>query len=293
MKDYYKILGVGRDATEDELRKAYRRLARRHHPDFNPGDPTAEARFKELTEAYDTLGDRRRREAYDARTGGGRASGRGAADRGGPGGGLDSFLDAILDAASEALGAVGAAATPPRRGADLEVVAEVTLAEVAEGTSVVVALTPPSGGTRRLRVRIPPGVEAGARVRMRGEGDPGDFGGPPGDLHVRVVVTPHPDLTRDGKHLRTELPVSVFDALFGAEVTVPSLQGPVPLRLPAGTQGGSEHRMPGLGLPGAPGAPRGDLLVRVSLRLPEEVSEEAMGLWRELAGLTQRTALRA
>ncbi|MEB3328532.1 MAG: DnaJ C-terminal domain-containing protein [Candidatus Sericytochromatia bacterium] len=292
MKDYYKTLGVGRDATEDELRKAYRRLARRHHPDFNPGDPTAEARFKELTEAYDTLGDRRRREAYDARTGGARTAGRAAPDSGGAGGGLDALFGALFEAANEALEAVGAAASPPRRGADLEVVAEVTLAEVAEGTSVVVALTPPSGGTRRLRVRIPPGIEAGARIRVRGEGDPGDFGGPPGDLYVRVAVAPHPVLSREGKDLRVELPVSVLDARLGAEVEVPTLQGPVVLRLPPQTQGGSEHRLPGLGLPGAPGAERGDLRVRVSLRLPEEVSAEALPLWQALAGLTRRAALR-
>ncbi|MEB3222959.1 MAG: DnaJ C-terminal domain-containing protein [Candidatus Sericytochromatia bacterium] len=279
MKDYYKTLGVGRDATEDELRKAYRRLARRHHPDFNPGDPSAEARFKALTEAYDTLGDRQRREAYDAQTtwGGPRVAGRKAPQPEG----LESLFGALFDAAAEAL---GAAANPPRRGADLEVTAEVTLEEVAEGSSVVVVLTPPSGETRRLRVRLPAGIESGARVRMRGEGDPGDFGGPPGDLLVRVAVLPHAALTREGKDLRVELPVSVFDAVLGAEVLVPSLQGPVPLRLAPGTQGGSEHRLAGLGLPGPPGARRGDLVVRLSLRIPEEATDETLDAWRRLAG---------
>lgn len=267
VKDFYKILGVARTATEDDIRKAYRRLARRYHPDVQPEDPLAGARFRELTEAYDVLGDPPRRRAYDAAF----ESGGAAAGHKLPG--LDSFFASIF----------GTAPTAPRKGADLEVATDISLEEVAQGTTVTLALTPPSGEVRRLRVKIPAGVEDGTTVRLPREGDPGDFGGLPGDLLVRVRVKPHTVFRREGADLWVELPVSVFTAVLGGRVSCPGLDGPLELDIPAGTQGNAVFRFPGGGLPQSKGRARGNLNVRVHLLVPAELDDAQREAWERLA----------
>jgi curved DNA-binding protein len=268
LKDFYKTLGVSRSASEDEIRKAFRRLARRYHPDTQPDDPLAGARFKELTEAYDVLGDPPRRRAYDAAFSDGASQGEAKRS------GLDASLSGLFGAASAA----------PRRGADLEVEAEVTLEQVLTGTAVTLSLTPPSGEVRRLRVKIPPGVENNTVVRLPREGDPGDFGGPAGDLLVRVSVQSHPTFQREGANLAIDLPVSVFDAVLGGRVQCPSLQGPLALDIPPGTQGNAVFRFSGHGLPRLKGGGRGDLEARVYLVVPSGLDEAQRLSWERLAG---------
>ncbi|MEB3285142.1 MAG: J domain-containing protein [Candidatus Sericytochromatia bacterium] len=266
VKDFYKILGVTRNADDNEIRKAYRRLARRYHPDTQPDDPLAGARFRELTEAYDVLGDPPKRRAYDAVFGEGGGAGSTA-------GGFEAFLSHLL----------GTAPAVARKGADLEIETELVLDQVASGAVVTLVLTPPSGQVRRLRVKIPPGVEDGTVVRLPREGDPGDFGGPPGDLMVRVRVAQHPVFRRERANLYADLPISVFTAVLGGPVNCPSLEGDFVFEIPAGTQGNSVFRFNGRGLPHTKGEARGHLEVRILLQIPLPIDSVQRGLWETLA----------
>lgn len=299
MKDYYQVLGVDKKASDDDIKKAYRKLARKWHPDANGGDPQAEARFKEVNEANEVLTDPARRREHDTMLlfggapGGGwgvnrQAGHPGAA--GGPGGfggganfgGLDDILQAVFRGAGAAAGA--AANARPQRGRDVEVTATVSLEDAVRGTSVTLSVTPPGKETRRLKVAIPPGVDTGSKIRVGGEGDPGVAGGRAGDLYVVVQLQAHPRFTRDGDDLTIDQPVPVFDAVLGGEVTVPTLEGDVSLKIPAGTQGGQVFRLKGKGMPALKGGGRGSLLVRLSLQAPAAPSESELALWRQLAG---------
>lgn len=291
MKDYYKILGVDKKAEEEEIKKAFRKLARKYHPDANPNDKNAEARFKELSEAYEVLGDEAKRQEYDMLrlnpwAGGGfpgggfqRPAGHapGAPGTGGFGG--FSGFDDIISSLFRNQGA-GPRQAAPTRGPDVDVEAEISLEEAVSGTTVMLNVTPPGAATKKLRVNIPPGVSTGSKVRVAGEGDPGN---PPGDLFVHVTVRPHARFTREGDDLHLDLPVSVFDAVLGSEVMVPTLDGHVKLKIPAGTQGGQVFRLKNKGVPGLKGGPRGALLVRVNLQIPESIPEGDRDLWRQLA----------
>ncbi len=296
MKDYYQILGVDKKATDDQLKKAYRKLAREHHPDANPNNPKAEARFKELSEAYEVLSDPAKRREYDMfgafggmggqgwggqrQAGHGGPGGFGGATGGAPFGGLDDILQAVFRGAG-----AGAGQAPPRpqKGRDVEVEASISLEEAVAGTSVTLSITPPDRVTKRIKVTIPAGVDTGSRVRVAREGDPGISGGAPGDLFVKVAVRPHPRFTRDGDDLTFDFPLSVFDAVLGAEVTVPTLEGEVKLKIPPATQGGTTFRLKNKGVPHLRGGGRGALMVRLLLQIPEELGDEELALWRRLA----------
>lgn len=296
MKDYYQLLGVDKKASEDEIKKAYRKLARKWHPDANHGDPKAEARFKELNEANEVLSDPARRREYDtlqAFGGFGQAGVPGTGwgvnrQAGHPGGaqagfgGLDDILQAVFRGAGNAAGA--AANARPQRGRDVEVTAEIPLEDAARGSSVTLSVTPPGKDTRKLRVGIPPGVDSGSKVRVVGEGDPGIAGGRPGDLFVVVQVQPHARFTRDGDDLALDQPVSIFDAVLGGEVTVTTLESDVVLKIPPGTQGGQVFRFKNKGMPALKGGTRGSLLVRLVLQAPPAPTEDELALWRRLAG---------
>jgi DnaJ-class molecular chaperone len=307
-KDYYKILGVPKTATAEEIKKAYRKLARQYHPDVNK-KPEAEKRFKELNEANEVLADPDKRKRYDqlgpewARyaSGGGFPGGNGFPEANGPtqwtyagspgaGGnpfgeetGFSDFFRTIFGEGVESQPRRGTRARA-RAGADSEHVVEVTLPEAFHGAARTLELRGQDGASRTLEVRIPAGVRDGQRIRLAGQGGQGQGGGPSGDLYLRVSVRPHPFFTRDGDDLRAELPIALHEALLGAEVTVPTLKGRVTLRIPAETQNGRTIRLAGQGLPRAGGG-SGDLFVTVKVVLPTKLTERE----RELAAtLAQR-----
>ena len=291
-KDYYKILGVPKTANAEEIKKAYRKLARQYHPDINR-KPEAEKRFKEINEANEVLSDPDKRSRYDqvgpdwARFAGGGAppSGFRWTVNGRPGGlGADDLGDfsdffRTLFGQGGGLGAEDLFGTRSGRraraaaGADLEAEIEITLLDAFKGADRQVEVSDTSGRTRKLTVRIPAGVRDGQRIRLGGQGGPGEGGGPAGDLYLRVRTRPHPLFARDGDDLRMELPVALHEALLGAEVTVPTLKGRVSLRIPAETQNGRTIRLAGQGMPRAAGG-SGDLFVTVRVALPTKLDDD-------------------
>jgi DnaJ-class molecular chaperone len=289
MKDYYKILGVSQKASDDEIKKAFRKLAREYHPDANPNNKAAEAKFKEISEAYETIGDSDKRKQYDAMRANPFAGASGG--MGGPGGfgrqaghgagGNFSGLDDILSTLFKHAGGTQAGRGP--KGQDVEVETEVTLEDVVNGSTLTVSVSQPDGGTKRLKVKIPAGISHGGKVRVAGEGEPGTGGR--GDLMVKVKVQPHARYTREGDDLHMEVPVSVFDAVLGGEITIPTIEGgEIKLKIPAGTQGGKSFRLKEKGVPHLKGGGRGALLVKLQLQIPANPSESELALWRKLAG---------
>ncbi len=272
-KDYYALLGVLETASEQDITRAYRRLARELHPDVNPDKPEAEERFKEVSSAYDVLGDPAKRKEYDELR---RLAPAGAGGFGDDGGGFHvrfTTADDLGDLFGDLFGAGGRQATRARRGRGPE--AEVAL----EFEEAVTGVERKVGGAT---VRIPAGIEDGQLIRVPGQGGPGSNGGPPGDLYVTVRVSPHPLFGRDGPHLTLRIPVTFAEAALGADIRVPTLHGdPVTLRLPPGTPTGRTFRVRGKGVPG-----RGDLLVTVEVAVPRRLTEAQRQAVQELAEAT-------
>lgn len=279
MKDPYEALGVARTASADEIRKAYRKLAKQSHPDLHPGDKQAEARFKEISAAHDLLGDPDKRARFDR--GEIDAEGREPPPRqswsGAPGAGAkyhraESFGDAEdLDELLKEMfgrGARRSGAGFQARGADVSYAMTVSLRDAALGAEK--AVTMPDG--RTLNIRIPPGVADGQRLRLRGQGMPGLGGGPAGDALVEVAVEPDPRFERRGDDLHAELPVALHEAVLGAKVPAPTLTGTVMLTVPKGSNTGTVLRVRGKGVARA-GAP-GDLYVRLRVVLPDPPDAE-------------------
>jgi molecular chaperone DnaJ len=352
--NYYKTLGVDKKATPDEIKKAYRKLARKYHPDRNPDDKDAEARFKEISQAHDVLGDPEKRKQYD--TGAGPF-----ATGAGPGGGFGGFGNFDFDASSmgdilsnlfggSGAGGSGSGGRSPRqrqrveRGADLEAQVSISFEQAVAGAQVPLQVpmrstcptchgtgakpgTTPSvcprcegrgietegqgmfsisqpcsqcGGSgtviedpcptcngagavrtvKRLRVNIPAGVRDGSRIRLQGKGEPGPHGGPPGDLYLIVHVSPSPVFTRKGDNFEVEVPLSIPEALRGAEVQVPTLNGTKTLRVAPGTKHGTVQRLRGEGPPKPKSAKsgsepaRGDIRYRFVIDVPKELDSE-------------------
>ncbi|AXB43316.1 DnaJ C-terminal domain-containing protein [Amycolatopsis albispora] len=291
-RDFYADLGVSPGAPADEIKKAYRRLARRYHPDANPGDEGAEARFKAVSEAYTVLSDPGKRAEYDearrfAASGAARGGSVGTATGG-------SFFD-LGDLFGSGRGGMGMAdaqalfdslfgtGTAPRRGADLEAELTLDFRTAARGTTL--PLTDDSG-TRGGQVRIPAGVTDGQRIRLRGQGEPGGPHGVPGDLYLRIHVTPDPVFDRDGDDLLVSLPVSVPELVFGATVAVPTLDGSRNVRVPADSKPGRTLRLRGHGIRREHGRP-GDLLVTLRAALPERHDRRAREALRAYADATR------
>lgn len=345
--DYYETLGVGRNANDEELKRAYRKLAMQHHPDRNPGDEAAERRFKEASEAYAVLSDAQKRSQYDRF---GRVEGLGESGFpfGGGGSSFGGFRDIFGDIFEDFFGgtAAGHGSERMRGGANLQYNMEITFEQAAFGAETEIriprlesckkcggsgARTPQdleacshcqgsgqqrmqqgffsvattcrrcngSGRrirsactvcrgqgrtqeTRRLKVRIPPGVEDHTRIKLNGEGEHGAEGGPPGDLYIVLSVLEHPFFEREGMNLLCHIPIAFTQAALGAEIMVPTLRGKAELKIPAGTQSGCIFRMKGRGLPQlGMGGRTGDQLVRLDVEVPELLSRQQRKLLEE------------
>jgi DnaJ-class molecular chaperone len=309
-KDYYKTLGVPKTATEADIKRAYRKLARQYHPDLNPGDTSAEMRFKDVNEAHEVLGDPEKRRKYDElganwrayeQAPPGAAGGWSAPVGGTPGAGYRTMTpeemqdlfggqDPFSDFFHTFFGGMGGAGRASRggRGMDVEQAIDLTLEEAMTGASRRL-VTPRDGTERSVEVRIPAGVKDGARVRAAGEGGAAPRGGQAGDLYLIVRLLPHPRFERRGQDLHVTIDVPVTIAVLGGEVDVPTLAGsPVRLKVPALTDSGRVFRLRGHGMPGV-GKPaeRGDLYARVAVRIPTHLSADEQRHYEALRDLAR------
>lgn len=295
-RDYYKTLGVTRQASDEELKRAYRRLARRFHPDVNPGDPQADARFKEINEAYQVLSDPDKRKRYDRFGSNWRQTGSfeeafrragaptGAAPGGFGGAGFSDFFESLFGS----MGFGGQRPGPPP-SADVEDRVDITLREVAEGGRRSLMLrTPQADGhvrQERIDVTIPKGVRDGQRLRVTGKGSIRPDG-TRGDLYLRVAVSPDSRFERHEADLHTTATIGLSEAMLGANVNVSTLDGrTLTVRVPPETRDGARLRLRGQGLPKAGSNQRGDILVRIRVQFPQDLSHREQALFRELAEL--------
>jgi curved DNA-binding protein len=312
-KDYYKILGVSKNARSDEIKKVYRKLARQYHPDLHPGDKAAEEKFKEINEAYEVLSDPEKRQKYDqfgsqwqqfTRSGGrpqdfdwsqwtARPGGQTYTRTVTPeefeqmfGSGFGGFSD-FFEALFGGLGRQPGAGYQPRgaravRGQDIEHTVQITLEEALHGTTR--ALEWEDG--KRIEAKIPPGVKTGSRVRLSGQGAAGSGGGPAGDLYLKIEVLPHPKFTREGDDLKTTVPVDLYTAILGGSIQVPALDRTVELTIPPETANGKVFRLRNLGMPKLKNPQeRGNLYVTVQVQLPRNLSQQERELFEKLRAL--------
>ncbi|MEW6724548.1 MAG: molecular chaperone DnaJ [Bacillota bacterium] len=358
-RDYYEVLGVGRDASPEEIKKAYRRLARQYHPDVNREDPNAAEKFKEVNEAYEVLSDADKRARYDqfghAAAGAGAGGFGGFEDFGGFGnfGGVEDIFEMFFGGG----GRRSRSRTGPEAGADLSYDLEISFEEAAFGTEkdiefsryancssckgtgakpgtrpvtcpvchgvgqvqhvqntafgrfvrtapcdrchgrgqIIEEPCPKCGGsgrtrsTAKVKVKVPAGVEDGSRLRISGQGEGGQRGGLPGDLFVVLRVKPHELFRREGDTVFSEAPISFVQAALGAEIEIPTLDGPVNLKIPEGTQSGTRFRLRGRGIPHLRGGGRGDHIIQVEVVVPKKLGEEQREALRRFAELTGET----
>lgn len=344
-RDYYEVLGIPREAGEGDIKKAFRKLALQYHPDKNPGDKSAEAKFREANEAYEVLSDPQKRAQYNQF--GHQAFGQGGGGEGFPFGGFSDIFGDIFQDFFRGGGGGGGGRNRPRRGSDLEYRMEVTFEEAAYGTEKDIkiprattcdgckgsgaksasdisncsacggrgqvsisqgffSITRPCGECRgagrvirkpckdcrgagevekvsHLNVKIMRGVQTGHRLQLRGEGEPGQMGGPAGDLYILISVRPHEKFLRDGDDVILEHPIHFLQAILGAEVEIPTLWGPQPLEIPAGTQPGDVFKMKRMGIDNVHGQGRGDQLVKVKVQIPRKLTSRQKELLQELA----------
>lgn len=356
-RDFYEVLNVARDATPEQVKRAYKKVALANHPDRNPGDEGAVERFKSASEAYDVLSDPDKRSRYD------RYGHAGLSGFGGGGAGRAGFHDAsdIFEAFGDIFEGFGfgggggggrRASNRPRQGASLKTSIKINLHEAASGCKQTIELNrhqtcetcdgsgaapgsspevcdycgghgkvvqsqgffrvqttcPACGGSGQtikekcsdcrgsgqimekteLELTIPPGIDEGMQLCLRGEGEPGTNGGPRGDLYVNVHVKPHQFFDRDGKHLHCRVPITYSQAALGANIDIPTLSGPHNLTIPAGTQPGEQIRMKGMGMPDVHGGREGDLIVEMQLEVPTKLTEQQEEKLRELAELEHK-----
>ena len=305
-RDHYEVLGVSRSASTDEIKRAYRSLAKKYHPDRNPGDPSAEGKFKEVQHAYTVLIDPKKREQYDQfgdvavgewqtrptgeqvyQWGGGSSVGvedledlfSAFGGRGGGGRGEGVFEQIFGNAGRR--GPSRRAGTAPRRTVDEEHPVELTFDQAVHGMTVTLDLSHGRRGHETIEVKIPSGIEAGQKVRVRGR-VPGRNGGPPGDLILICNVAPHPYFHRDGLDIHLDVPVSVTEAALGAKIDVPTIDGHATVTLPPGTPSGSKLRLKGRGIVRRGTAERGDQYVVVQIVPPKSLSEEQRRMYEML-----------
>ena len=311
-RDYYETLGVSKTASEDEIRSAFRKLARKYHPDVAKDKKTAEEKFKQINEAYEVLSDPEKRRKYDQlgenwnqpggfqpppQWGGGQPGGFrwGSGENGGVefefgGTGFSDFFEAFFGGGRgrSAFGGFGQRGTMAERGSDVEADIMVTLEEALHGSTRQVSLRRAgSKKTETYQVKIPRGVREGQRIRLAGQGEAGERGGKSGDLFLRVRLARHPDFSVEGSDLVHEVKIAPWQATLGDQLIVPTLEGSARLKLPSGTQGGQRFRLRGRGLPGVSGQ-RGDLYVVVQISVPKKLSEREREIWEQLAQLHGR-----
>ncbi len=319
-KDYYSILGVPKSASDKEIKQAYRKLARKMHPDVNPADKKAEGEFKKVNEAYEVLSDPEKRRKYDqfgenwqhadqfahAGTAGNRTGGAWTETNGVDFGGVGDFEN-IIDSL---FGRRRSASKRPRRGADLEHLVEVSLEEAYKGATRLLNLQVEdtcqacngagsvngrcsaclgAGAvvtSKRIEVKIPAGVTEGSRVKITGAGNAGANGGSKGDLYLIISIRPNEKFQRKGNDLHTEVQVPFLTAILGGEAEVPTVTGKVALKIPAETQNGRVFRLGGMGMPHINSAGKGDLYAKVSVMLPTKLNERQKKLLEELKAIT-------
>ncbi|WP_165065158.1 DnaJ C-terminal domain-containing protein [Paludisphaera rhizosphaerae] len=313
-RDYYEVLDVPRDANPDAIKKSYRKLARKYHPDVNPGDKSAEKSFKEVQQAYDVLSDQEKRAMYD-RYGAAGFEGMGAGPRagasewasrfggqgeetfdfsdligsyaqgggGGGGGGLFEDLFGRMRAGA------GGKAARPQAGRDVEAHLTIPFLTAVRGGQTSIQVQRSDGKSETLTVKIPPGVDEGAKLRLKGQGEPGPKGAPAGDMTIIVSVEPHSYFKREDRNLLVEVPLTVAEAVLGAKVDVPTLDGMKPVPIPAGTSSGQKLRLKGQGVPGSAGKPDGDLFVVVKIVVPKGVDDESKRLIEQFADLNKQS----
>jgi curved DNA-binding protein len=308
-KDYYNTLGVARTATADDIKKAFRKLARIHHPDVAKDKAQGEIKFKEINEAYEVLSDPEKRQKYDQlgaswdkpefqpppqgayRRGGHNEEGPSPFEFSGTG--FSDFFEAFFSGTRDHEGSFRRTSpfadqgTMAMRGHDAEADIRVTLEEALKGSKRQVTVRRADADGRNERtdtynVKIPPGVREGKRIRLSGQGGPGRAGGPAGDLYLRVVLAKHPEFSVDGADLHYELALAPWEAVLGKKVSIPTLDGSASLNIKPGTQAGAKMRLRGLGLPKDEGH-RGDLYAIVSIEVPESITETERTLWEQLA----------
>jgi DnaJ-class molecular chaperone len=294
--DYYKTLGVSREASDDEIRKAYKKLAREYHPDTRPNDKDAAENFKRVQEAYSVLNDSEKRELYDrygsAFQGAGRSpyaqTQRWPSGQGGSGpvdfkdifGGEFNISDLFGGAG---FGQPGPTASSPRKGGNLKLEVEIPFLVAAEGGNHVLQLNR-SGKTERLNVKIPEGVDRGSVIRLSGQGHPGTHGGPNGDLLLTVKLAAHPTFRREGKNLLLDVPITPAEAVLGAKVEVPTLtEGNVAVTVPPGTSSGTKLRLRGKGVIDQKTKQRGDQFVAIKIVVPQKPDDKTRSLYEQLA----------
>ena len=310
-RDYYDTLGVSKTATDDEIKSAFRKLARKHHPDVAKDKKAAEEKFKQINEAYEVLSDPEKRKKYDQlganwnqpggfqpppgwgqqQPGGGfhqwGGDGAGGVEFEFGGTGFSDFFEAFFGGGRgrSAFGGFGGREATSERGADVEADILVTLEEALNGSTRTVSLR--RGGSNKVekyQVKIPRGVHEGQRIRLAGQGEAGARGGKSGDLFLRVRLAKHPDFSVEGSDLIHEVKIAPSQAALGAELKLPTLEGSVKLKVPAGTQGGQRFRLRERGLPSASGT-RGDLYVVTQIQIPKKLSEREREIWNQLAKL--------
>jgi curved DNA-binding protein len=315
-KDYYQILGVARTASEQEIKTAYRKMARKYHPDANKNDPTAEERIKEINEAYEVLKDQDKRKKYDQlgqdwKAGDnfrpppdysgftfdfGNMGGRGGAGATGGAASFSDFFETLFGqtfgtpgqaggrAGQSAAGQAGAEAAR-KRSLDQEADIELVVEELAQGARRTLQVTAAGGKTKTIEVKIPRGMRAGKKVRVPGEGATFPGGNQKGDLYLRIKVRPHKYYTIDGDNLVVELSISPPQAVVGGEVTVTTIGGPMTIKVPPGTQSGRMLRLKGQGLPSVDNKSAGDLMIRTKILIPTTVTDKERALYEQLAKL--------
>jgi curved DNA-binding protein len=306
--DYYKTLGVEKTATAEELKKAYRKLALKYHPDRNPNNKAAEEKFKKISEAYAVLSDPEKKKQFDqfgsdqfrqrysqedifrgvdldeilrsfgfggfGRTG--TRTYRTSTRRGGGFSGADS------DPFADLFGGGQSYANIPQQGQDLEYNLAITLEESVLGAEKKIAI-PQEGKVEEINIRIPAGIAAGKRLRLGGKGYPGSSGGPPGDLYLHIAIVPHPIFTRDGNDIHLEKAVTFTQAALGSTIEVPTLDGTTKrIKIPPGTQNNTKIRMKGYGVPHMKGGGKGDQFVKITIQVPKNLTDRQLQLLKKL-----------